>query len=40
MGLSVHNGWMDSDWRVYIYFTQEDTMTLMNCSKDKVADTN
>ena len=24
MGLSVKNGWMDSDKRVYIYFTQED----------------
>ena len=35
MGLSVRNGWMDSDGRVYIYFTQEDAMTLMNCGKDK-----
>ena len=35
MGLSVKNGWMDSDGRVYIYFTQEDAMTLMNCGKDK-----
>lgn len=24
MGLSVKNGWMDSEKRVYIYFTQED----------------
>ena len=35
MGLSVKNGWMDSDKRVYIYFTQEDAMALMNCGKDK-----
>ena len=35
MGLSVKNGWMDNDRRVYIYFTQEDAMSLMNCGKDK-----
>ena len=35
MGLSVKNGWLDSDRRVYIYFTQEDAMNLMNCGKDK-----
>ena len=35
MGLSVKNGWMDSSNRVYIYFTQEDAMALMNCGKDK-----
>lgn len=35
MGLSVKNGWMDSNRRVYIYFTQEDAMELMNCGKDK-----
>ena len=35
MGLSVKNGWMDSDRRVYIYFTQEDAMNLMGCGKDK-----
>ncbi len=35
MGLSVKNGWMDSDKRVYIYFTQEDAMNLMSCGKDK-----
>ena len=35
MGLSVKNGWMDADGRVYIYFTQEDAMTFMNCGKDK-----
>ena len=35
MGLSVKNGWMDKDRRVYIYFTQEDAMALMSCGKDK-----
>ena len=35
MGLSVKNGWMDSDGRVYIYFAQEDAMNLMSCGKDK-----
>ena len=35
MSLSVRNGWMDKDRRVYIYFTQEDAMSLMNCGKDK-----
>lgn len=35
MGLSVKNGWMDSDRRIYIYFTQEDAMALMSCGKDK-----
>ena len=24
MGLSVRNGWLDSEGRVYIYFTRED----------------
>ena len=28
MGLSVKNGWMDSDKRVYIYFTQEDATVM------------
>ena len=35
MSLSVRNGWMDKDRRVYIYFTQEDAMALMNCGKDQ-----
>ena len=35
MGLSVRNGWMDRDRRIYIYFTQEYVMTLMNCGKNK-----
>ncbi|MBD5161199.1 MAG: replication initiator protein A [Oscillibacter sp.] len=35
MGLSVKNGWMDSDRRVYIYFTQEDAMRMMDCGHNK-----
>ena len=35
MGLSIKNSWMDADRRVYIYFTQEEAMDLMNCGKDK-----
>jgi len=35
MSLSVKNGWMDKERRVYIYFTQEDAMALMSCGKDK-----
>ena len=35
MGLSVKNSWMDSEKRIYIYFTQEDAMNLMSCGKDK-----
>ncbi len=35
MSLSVRNGWLDGNGRVYIYFTQEDAMTLMSCGKDK-----
>ena len=35
MGLSVRNGWLDSDGRVYIYFTQEDAMAMLSCGKDK-----
>ncbi len=35
MGLSIKNGWMDSDRRVYIYFTQEDAMEMMDCGHNK-----
>lgn len=35
MGLSVRNGWLDGDGRVYIYFTQEDAMAMLSCGKDK-----
>lgn len=34
-GLSVRNGWMDDEQRIYIYFTQEEAMTAMGCGKDK-----
>ena len=30
MGLSVKNGWMDGERRVYIYFTQEDAITVLS----------
>ena len=36
MSLSVRNGWMDKDRRVYIYFTQEDAMALMSCGKEEI----
>ena len=35
MGLSVKNGWMDDERRVYIYFTQEDAMRMMACGHNK-----
>ena len=35
MSLSVKNGWMDHDGRVYIYFTQEDAMQTMDCGHNK-----
>ncbi len=35
MGLSVKNGWMDSDKRVYIYFTLENAMNMMDCGHNK-----
>lgn len=35
MGLSMKNGWMDNERRVYIYFTQEDAMVMMDCGHNK-----
>ena len=35
MGLSVRNGWLDDDGRVYIYFTLEDAIETLACGKDK-----
>lgn len=35
MGLSVRNGWLDSENRVYIYFTLEDALEMLGCGKDK-----
>jgi len=36
MGLSIRNGWLDKDGRVYIYFTLEDAVGMLNSGKDKV----
>lgn len=35
MCLSLKNGWVDNDNRVYIYFTLEDAMEMLNVGKDK-----
>lgn len=35
MSLSVKNRWFDEEDRVYIIFTVEETMEMMNCSKPK-----
>lgn len=35
MSLSIKNGWVDQDDRVYIIFTLEQVMEFMNCGKDK-----
>ena len=35
MGLSAHNGWLDDNGRVFLYFTQEEAMTMLDCGKDK-----
>jgi hypothetical protein len=35
MGLSVRSGWLDSEGRVYIYFTLEDALAILGCGKDK-----
>lgn len=35
MGLSVRSGWLDSEGRVYIYFTLEDALAMLGCGKDK-----
>ena len=35
MGLSMKNGWLDEENRVYIYFTLEDVTEQMNCKNDK-----
>lgn len=36
MGLSARNGWLDSNGRVFLYFTQEEAMAMLDCGKDKV----
>lgn len=35
MGLSVRSGWLDSEGRVYIYFTLDDALEMLGCGKDK-----
>ena len=35
MGLSARNGWLDDNGRVFLYFTQEEAMTMLDCGKDK-----
>lgn len=39
MSLSMKNGWVDSDNRVYIYFSVEDTMEYLNVGKNKALKT-
>lgn len=36
MSLSVRNGWLDKGGKVYIYFTLEDAVEMLNSGKDKV----
>ncbi len=36
MGLSIRNGWLDKDGKVYIYFTLEDAVEMLSSGKDKV----
>ena len=35
MGLSARNGWLDDNGRVFLYFTQEEAMAMLDCGKDK-----
>lgn len=35
MGLSIRNGWLDEENRVFIYFTLEDLQEFMNCGHNK-----
>ena len=35
MGLSVRNGWLDDNGRVFLYLTQEEAMAMLDCGKDK-----
>lgn len=36
MGLSIRNGWLDTDGKVFIYFTLEDAMAFLGFGKDKL----
>lgn len=35
MALSARNGWFDEEKRVYIYYSMEEVMEHLNCSKNK-----
>lgn len=35
MGLSIRNGWLDEQKRVFIYFTLEEAMGAMGCGHNK-----
>lgn len=35
MQLSLENGWVDEENRVYVYFTVEDAMKMLGCRKEK-----
>ena len=35
MGLSIRNGWLDEQNRVFIYFTLEEAMGAMGCGHNK-----
>lgn len=35
MGLSLKNGWLDRENRVYIYFPVEEVMEMLNCKSEK-----
>lgn len=35
MGLSLKNGWLDRENRVYIYFPVEEVMVLLDCKSEK-----
>lgn len=39
MGLSIKNGWFDDENRVYIIFTLEQVMELLNCGRQKAVKT-
>ena len=39
MGLFVRSGWLDSEGRVYIYFTLDDALAMLGCGKDKALQT-
>ena len=39
ISLSVKNGWLDDQNRVFIFFSVDDTMELLNCKKNKAIQT-